>query len=159
MRSDESIQTVEQPAGGELADALTGARVNELTADELLDLYQHYAEAETAARNSRIKIAAALAARSPRQDGCRTTRVRGDRRRAKIEWPDDAWEQGRLKEAYHAYPQFRDEFLTIATLRVRLREYGKALRESGPADFQTFKGMLAAANRGPQGIPRIMIEH
>jgi hypothetical protein len=155
---DETVQTLNEPTNGELTDALIGAPVNELTVDELLDLYQHYSEAETAARNSRIKVAAALAARSPQQAGCRTTRVRGDRRRAKIEWPDDSWDQSRLREAWNAYPTFRDEFLTIATLRVRLREYGKALRESGPESFETFKGMLTAANRGPQGILRIVIE-
>jgi hypothetical protein len=154
----DGIQLIDQPVDGGPVDGLTGELVNELTADELLDLYQHYTEAEKAARNSRIKIAAELAARSPKEGDCRTTRIRGDQRRAKIEYPEDAWQQSQLKEAWHSFPEFRDEFLSIAELRVKLKEYKKALRETGPDDFETFKGMLVAANRGAQGLPRIVIE-
>jgi hypothetical protein len=154
-RDGDDIQ-IAAPAGGQaLADPFT---TKEPTVDELIDAYEHYDQAEKGARNSRVQIAAALAARSPQTGGCRTARVRGDRRRAKIEFPEDSWNQSTLKEAYYAYPQFRDEFLTIASLRVRLREYGKAVRESGPEAFETFKGMLVAANRGAHGLPRIVIE-
>jgi hypothetical protein len=154
-RDGDDIQIVDTAASDAPADAFTGS---EPTVDKLIDAYEHYDQAERDARNSRIQIAAALAARSRQTGGCRTARVRGERRRVKIEFPDDSWDQSRLKEAYYAYPQFRDEFLTIASIRVRLREYGKAVRESGPEAFETFKGMLVAANRGAKGLPRIVIE-
>jgi hypothetical protein len=154
-RDGDDIQIVDTAASDAPADAFTGS---EPTVDELIDSYQHYDDVEKEARNARVQIAAALAARSPQSGGCRTARVRGDRRRVKIEFPEDSWDQSRLKEAYYAYPQFRDEFLTIASIRVRLREYGKVVRESGPEAFETFKGMLVAANRGAKGLPRIVIE-
>jgi hypothetical protein len=32
------------------------------------------------------------------------------------------------------------------------------LHEAGPADFEMFKSMLADANRGQTGMPRIVVE-
>lgn len=126
--------------------------------DELIATYEIHAAAEKAAREAKLLVASQLAALAPRVDDCRTVRLRGEHRRVKLEYPEDAWDQSRLKEAWFAYPKFASEFLTIATLRVKLREYKKAVHESGPADFQMFVKMLTDANRGPQGMPRVVIE-
>jgi hypothetical protein len=126
--------------------------------DDLVCAYQSHAAAEQSARIAKLQIAAQLASLAPMVDSCRTVRLRGEHRRIKLEYPEDSWDQPRLKEAWNAYPRFRDEFLSISSLRVRLREYRKAQHETGPADFQMFVGMLADANRGPQGLPRITIE-
>jgi hypothetical protein len=126
--------------------------------DELIDAYEHYEQAEKACRAEKLKIVAQLAALAPQTDDCRTTRLRGEHRRVKLEYPESSWDQSRLKECWHAYPKFRDEFLTISSLRVKLRDFKKAVHEKGPADFETFLGMLADANRGPQGMPRIVLE-
>jgi hypothetical protein len=152
---EDDIKLVDPPATDKMADQFTG---REPTVDEMISAYEHYEQAEKAARNSRLQIVAALAARVPQTDGSKTVRLRGDRRRVKIELPADAWEQGRLKQAWFAYPQYAQEFMKINTLSVRLREWKKALRESGPADFQMFISMLKDANRGPIGTPRIIIE-
>jgi hypothetical protein len=126
--------------------------------DELIDAYEQHDQAEKSARAAKLLVAAQLAALAPMCDGCRTTRLRGEHRRIKVEHPEDGWDQSRLKEAWHAFPKFRDEFLTISSLRVKLRDYKKAVHAKGPADFETFLGMLSAANRGPQGLPRIVLE-
>jgi hypothetical protein len=134
------------------------ATVSDLTVDELITAYQVHAAAEKAAHQAKVQIAARLAMLAPQVDNCRTVRIRGQRLRARIEYPDDAWDQSKLKECWHAFPRFRDEYLTISTLRVRLREYAKGIRTTGPADYATFLGILKDANRGPVGLPRITIE-
>jgi hypothetical protein len=136
----------------------TPALVEERTVDELIRDYQLFDHDEHSARAAKQRIAMELARRAPQSDGCRTTRLRGEHSRVRIEWPQDAWDQSRLMECWHAFPHLRDEFLTIATLRVRLREYAKGCRTSGPADYATFLKMIKAANRGPVATPRIVIE-
>jgi hypothetical protein len=132
--------------------------LEELSVDQLIDAYQFHANEERMAREFKHKIAALLAAKAPRDPDCRTARVRGEQFRAKIEFPADAWGQSKLKEAYNAYPQYRDEFLVIERLKVKLREYDKAIRETGPEPFQQFVQMLKSANRGPQGPAKITVE-
>jgi hypothetical protein len=144
--------------GTELIDALTGEVLGPPTVDTLIDAYERYSAAEQVAKNARLQITAALAARSPQTDGCRTTRVRGDRRRVKIEYPDDSWDQTKLKEAWHAYPGYRDEFLLITALRVKLREFQKMQREVGSVDYECFKALLRSACKGQTGAPRVVIE-
>ena len=111
---DEDIRLVDMPA------SLPVERPP--TVDELIDEYDRHATAEQAARLAKLAVVAQLANMAPMVDGCRTTRLRGHNRRVKIEWPDNSWDQSRLKEAWHAYPKLRDELLSISSLRVKLRE-------------------------------------
>jgi hypothetical protein len=129
-----------------------------ISVDEIIDQLETIQSMERDCRARKAALIAWLAAKSPQTDGCRTTRVRGERRRVKLEYPDDAWDQGQLKEAWHAYPQFRDEFLAIGSLKVKLREYKKLAHERGAEPYEAFKSMLAAANRGPQGQPKVTVE-
>lgn len=88
----------------------------------------------------------------------KTRRVRGERHRIKVEMPGTSWDQSKLKEAYHAFPQHRDSCLGISSLAVKLREFNKIRNETGPADFETFKAMVLAAEREPTASPTITVE-
>jgi hypothetical protein len=126
--------------------------------DELIRLHEDHKTLERMHREQAVLVAQELARRSPRTDDCRTTRIRGENRRAKLEWPEDSWDQGILKEAYHAFPSLRDEFLTIGSLRVRLREFKKMVHENGDAAYEQFKAMITSAQRPAQGPPRVILE-
>src|SRR5262245_26318634 len=99
-RDGEDIQLVEPAAISAFVEPSSGS---EQTVDELINAYELHEAVERAARSARLQIVAALAARAPRVGDSKTSRVRGDRRRAKIEFPEDAWEQSRLKEAWHSF--------------------------------------------------------
>jgi hypothetical protein len=128
------------------------------TVDQLITEHQQHEFDEKSARARKLLVAAELALLAPQTDSCRTVRLRGEHLRVKLEYAELGFDQARLKEAWHAYPKLRDEFLTISSLRVRLREFKKATHTSGPADFQVFLGMLKDAKREPAGMPRIVIE-
>lgn len=89
----------------------------------------------------------------------KTRRVRGKSHVGKIEMPDDGWDQTILKESWNSYPQFRDEFLKIATIGVKAVEF-KKLREMSTDDaaFGSFKSMLEASVRPATGAPRVTME-
>ncbi len=136
----------------------SGTNYSSWETDALLDSYRFHCDLERIHREEKLLLAGELSRRSPRTDDCKTTRIRGQKLRAKLEYPDDSWDQGLLKEAYHAFPALRDEFLSIGSLRVRLREYKKMLHEKGDPAYEKFKSMIGSANRGPQGAPRIILE-
>lgn len=89
----------------------------------------------------------------------KTRRIQGKTLRAKVEMPDDAFDQSILKEAWHAYPKHREKYLRISRIDPQLREV-KKLRELSTDDpaFESFKTMIERANQGPQGMPRVTVE-
>lgn len=139
-----------------LATAPDGRQVDPDDIDGLIDAYEESKAVadQWYAFNRRIRE---LIGKHAEGEG-KTLRVRGHERRAKLTLPDDGWDQSILKEAFNAYPQFRDEVLSIASLRVKAREWKKIKNETGPADFETFRSMIENANKGPQGLPTITIE-
>jgi len=147
---DEHDTAVLHPLSGELLDTKN--------VDGLIDAWEDLQAEEQRLRAARMAIALRLAEQAPREGDSHTTRLRGNRRKVRIEYPADSWDQSVLKEAWHAYPAFRDEYLRISEVSVNLREYSKALRENGPEPFGCFKRMLQSANRGPTGTPRIVVE-
>lgn len=150
-----SFSVTEIPA--EILDPQTGEIVEAGDADQLIDAWDRLKEMEAACRDFKTALATALCALTTDFE-TKTRRVRGQRRRAKIEMPDSSWEQSRLKEAWFAYPQYRDEFLTIATLRPKLLEVKKMLSEVGGLEFETFKKLLLSADLGPRGLPSVTVE-
>jgi hypothetical protein len=142
----------------DLIDPVTGEIVDTGDLDQLADAFERVRDIEKKLGASKAMIVAAMTAMVSSDVTTRTVRVRGQRRRVKIELPDDSWDQSRLREAYDNYPQFRAEFLQIAEFRVRLRELRKSAAESGPKEFEDFKSLLRKANLGTRGIPRVTIE-
>jgi len=125
--------------------------------DGLVDMYVRVDALMGRLSSTKLRIREALAALS--EGDAKTRRVRGQRRRVKLTFPSATFDQSKLKEAYHAFPQFRDEVLAIERLKVRLREYKKLVNEaSSAADFTTFRDMLTGAERPAGGIPSVTIE-
>jgi hypothetical protein len=139
-------------------ELLTPEWLQKTSNDHLIDAYENLHAQENKLRGMRIEIARTLASRAPSETGAKTTRIRGERRRAKIEWPDDSWDQGLLKQAWHGFPDLRNQYLAIDKIRPQLIEVRKMQNESGPETFEAFKATVLSANRGPQGVPRIVIE-
>lgn len=90
----------------------------------------------------------------------KTRRLVGQRLQVKVEMPDDNWNNGQLKEAFNAYPQFRDAYLRIDTVKPQLREVKKLKTMTivdNPA-MELFRDIVLGANQGPTGLPKVTIE-
>lgn len=124
--------------------------------DDLADLLQKVRQQIEALRGTERQVVEQLAALATA--GGRTRRLRGLKVRLKIEMPDDAWDQARLRSLWHNYPHERGKALRIDRLGVNLVEYKKILGESGEQLFEDFKRELGFANLGPRGLPRVTIE-
>ena len=154
-RTDETRTEVERTRA-DLIDPTTGEVVDPTDPDALVDAFERIEKRCRVFNEARRRMASALADLT--EGDKKTRRVRGQSRVAKVTMPDDYWNQAILKEAWHAYPALRDEVLSIDRIRVKKREWKKAEGTSGPKDFETFKGMVAQANAGPSGAPRVSIE-
>lgn len=89
----------------------------------------------------------------------KTRRIRGKQLVAKVEMPDDTWDNSILKEAWNSYPDLRDEFLRISTVGVKLTEFKKmAGTTSDDPKFNTLRKMIESAKRAATGAPRVTIE-
>lgn len=153
---DESADASTDDPTQEFIDPLTGEVIDLTDADALIDCFERIKAQDSAIYVAKQIVQRAIANLS--EGTAKTRRVRGHRRRAKVEMPDAGWDQSKLKEAYNAYPQFRDELLSISSLRVKLREFKKVVNEKGPEDFQCFKGIVQAAELPPSGTPRVTVE-
>jgi hypothetical protein len=140
----------------EIICPLTGEIVDTSDPDQLIDCFERLKEADAQIFDAKRRVQFALAALT--EGDAKTRRVRGRRRRAKIEMPDNGWSQSILKEAYHAYPQFRDELLRIDSVGVKAREFKKAVNETGPDDWSTFRNMIASAEQPATATPRVTVE-
>lgn len=134
----------------------TGEVVDLANADELIDCLERITKLDQTIYAAKQRVKSAIA------DLCtgdqKTRYVRGKRRRAKVESPSDSWDQPRLKEAWNSYPQHRESALKIATIGVKLMEFKKMEKESGPADFEQFRNMIAGAKKPSGAAPTITIE-
>lgn len=142
-------RTVFDPFNGEVVEATD--------VDGLAALYEKMRSVESKIRACKDGIRQAVMALS--EGDTKTRRVRGRNVTIKLTMPDDNWDQSILKEAYHSFPQFRDEFLRIAKVDPKLREVKKlASTASEDPAFTTFRDMVTRANRGPTGLPTISVE-
>ena len=140
----------------EILDPLTGELVSVNDVDSVIDLLESLKRMEDAVREAKVQVTRALAAKAPHEK--KTERVAGQRRVAKIEHPGKSWDNSKLKEAWNSYPKFRDQYLRISSIEPQLREVDKLRGTSGPADLESFKSIVMAAEREPTSNPRITIE-
>lgn len=134
--------------GGEIVDGAD--------ADWLIREYVRWDERYRMAGAARRQLAYALERLTKGE--AKTRRVEGLKYRAKVELPADSYNQGKLRSAWNAYPKLRDRLLRIESLGVRKRELAKLVATAGPADLEQFTRMVAEANDGPRGTPRITVE-
>jgi hypothetical protein len=140
----------------ELFNPATGEVVSATDADALIDAFEQVKLMHEELSEAKRNIAHAIAKLTEGEK--KTRRVRGKRRRAKVEMPGTDFDQSVLKEAWHAFPERRDEVLKVATITVKLREWKKVKGETGPDDFETFKRMIAMSERPSRATPSITIE-
>jgi hypothetical protein len=124
--------------------------------DALIDLYEKLDQFDKRVYSTKLRIREQLVQLS--EGDAKTRRVRGLNRVAVLTMPDDSWDQSILREAWNSYPDLADEMLAIASLRVKMREYKKAVNTAGTPAFATFRDMLTSANRGPTGTATVKIE-
>ena len=143
-------------AAAEILDPLTGELVSADDVDMLIDLLDSLKKADEANYAAKVQVIRALAAKSPHEK--KTERVAGHRRAVKVEHPSKSWDNSKLKEAWNSYPKFREQYLRIGSIEPQLREVDKLRGTSGPADLESFKSIVLAAEREPTSNPRITIE-
>lgn len=124
--------------------------------DGLIDMYEEIDAVDKKVYGAKLRIRTALA--NLTEGDAKTRRVKGTRRTAKITMPDDSWDQSILKEVWNSYPDYADDVLAIAALRVKLREFKKLVNTSGTDAFNQFRDMITDANRGPVGTPTVKVE-
>lgn len=146
-----------EAVNSELLDPVTGECIDLSDPDAIIDAWEATSRALETLHSYKSALTKRLDEMAQAGDG-KTKRLRGQRRQVKIVAADDSYNQSILKEAYHAYPAFRDEFLRIDSLALKLREWKKAVGTTGPADFESFKSLITSASRGPTHAPRIHIE-
>ena len=154
--SAKAAAELQQDQAAEILDPLTGELVSADDVDMLIDLLDSLKKADEANYAAKVQVIRALAAKSPHEK--KTERVAGHRRAVKVEHPSKSWDNSKLKEAWNSYPKFREQYLRIGSIEPQLREVDKLRGTSGPADLESFKSIVLAAEREPTSNPRITIE-
>ena len=144
------------PAIAEIEDPLTGELIDANDVDALITLFEQLKANMDAIATAKGLICQALAAKT--EGDTKTRRIVGKTRAAKVEMPSTKWDNSKLKEAYHAYPGFRDLYLRIAKIEPDLRQVNKLRNTSGPADLELFKKIVLSAESPPTANPSITIE-
>lgn len=144
------------PADLELVHPFTGEIIDPKNADQLIDAYEQLKEVSDRAYGMLTRLKLAMAELT--EGSAKTRRLQGKRRKAKIEMPSDGWDQSILREAWHSFPQLREQVLKIDTIGVKMVEYKKLVNTSGAPEVETFRNMVTAANRGPCGNPSVKVE-
>lgn len=146
------------PGGPQLDDIVMfdGEVVDRDDPDALIDAYEKVRQLETVVDALKGQLRKAIAQKTTGEN--KTRYLVGRRRKAKVTFPADQWDQGKLKEAWHSFPRLRDDYLRIAKVDPKLVEVRKLERSTGDDSFNTFRDMVLGANRGPQGLPTVSIE-
>jgi len=140
----------------DIISPLDGEAIEPDDVDGLIDLYEQIDALDERLYTTKLQIREALAAQS--EGDKKTRRVAGHRRRAKLTFPSDGWDNSILKEAWESYPQFRDEYLRINKIDPRVREVKKLIDTAGPPDLTSFRDMVSSAQREATSPPTVKIE-
>lgn len=144
------------PPALEIVDPLTGEVIDREDADALIDAFERINEHAKEVYAAKTDVASAIADLT--SGDAKTRRVKGQRRKAKVEMPSATWNQSKLKEAFNAYPQHRDDYLKIGSISPKLTPIKQMESTTGEKDFQMFRSLVLGAKREPTGAPRVTIE-
>jgi len=134
----------------------TGMPIDPHDPDALISAFEEVDREYRALTATRKRLACLIAGLTDGEKKVR--RIRGKARAAKVTMADDSWEQSILKEAWNSYPKLRAEMLAIERIRVRMREWKKALGTKGRKDFEQLRDMIKSAKGAGHGTPRIEVE-
>ena len=138
------------------ADPITGEIVDFDSIDDLIDSYERMKTLNDRLYAHIVICKQVLAKHTV--GTTKTRRVIGERRAAKIEMPDDSWDNKTLKELWEQDQELAKQYLRIEKIAPQMREVKKLLASNGNEKFQNFRNRLLAANNGPSGNPTITIE-
>lgn len=151
-----------QLKANEIYDPVTGEIVvaEELSADELIELYSKLRHLNEEISTSLWQLRQEAGRRTKDQAKGKTTRLAGRSRQAKVTFPSHGWNDSILREAWHSFPDLRDNFLKIKSVSVIAKEFAKlesmAIEDNKP--LETFRSMLVAAVTSPTTPPSITVE-
>ncbi len=86
------------------------------------------------------------------------SRLEGDTRCARLTKQPRKWNQSRLKDLWHRFPELRERFLRIATLAPNLNEVKKLENTSCDGDLSRFRMLLAVSEEEQTLPPTVTIE-
>lgn len=124
--------------------------------DQLVELLQAVKGEIESLRSCEMAIRSALAAIA--QGDRKTQRLRGEKWKIKLTWPDDSWQQTPLKELWQEDPQQSQVYLRIATLAPNLREVKKMEETYGNERFEAYKAKLLGARQPATSPPSVTVE-
>lgn len=124
--------------------------------DQLVELLQVVKNEIESLRSCEYSIRSALGAIA--QGDRKTQRLRGEKHKVKITWPDDTWQQTALKELWQEDPQQSQVYLRIATLAPNLREVKKMEETYGNERFEAYKAKLLGARQPATSPPSVTVE-
>lgn len=166
MNSEEHLsqQDTQQQAGqlqdGELPEIIspiTGEIIDPEDIDQLAEALESIKDFSKKISALRYDITKAISRKVKSQGKGKTSYLRGDKLRIKIEQPSDSWDQSALKRVREDHPEFADEYLRVEKVAVNARKYQQLDSESGTEAFENFKAELLAANRGKIDLPRVTV--
>ena len=141
----------------EIYDTISGELIDTANVDQLIDRLEAHKQIVERLQGTINLLRRTLASLSSGE--AVTRRVCGARRLAKVVMPDESFDQRTLKELWAGFPEVAPDFLRVASLDVRRREYAKLINTSSSvSDFMVFREQLMRANQGRIGTPRIEIE-
>lgn len=91
----------------------------------------------------------------------KTRRIQGAELQAKIEMPDETWDQPLLKSlwAEPKYEKFRERYLKLGSVNVAKTEFNKLKGLSSDDEtFAVFQSLLLSAEKPATGAPRVTME-
>lgn len=141
----------------EIIDPTTGEVIDRSNIDSMVNAYERVEAKCRELYTAKRQLAYAMYDQTQGSDA-KTRRIEGENRKAKIERPDDAWDQSILKEIWNSFPKLCNQYLRIEQIGVKLVPYKQLMNTTGTEDIEQVKKMLKRANRGPMGTPRIKIE-
>lgn len=107
-------------------------------------------------QSARIRLAAMAPSDDPEQV---TRRLRGERRRVKIELPGLVFDQAILRDIVAQFPMSMTRpVVKVESYKVVLTEFKKLANESGPPEFEQFRLCLQGACKGRIGLAKVTVE-
>ena len=106
---------------------ITGEVIPEADIDALIDALERVKAQEGDLRQFRMLLGQFFVERTNDFDA-RTRRIRGNRRRCKIELADESWDQKTLKQAWTEFPELAKQYMAIESVKLQMKEWKKALK-------------------------------
>jgi len=125
--------------------------------DSLIETIEHAEAQSMEYRRHAYEAKQKLIAMAQFNEGVKTSRVQGQKYRAKIELPSRVvWNQKELDAIFKQYHV--QAAISIAAYKVDMREYKKMVNTVGDKDFNLLKEKLIKANLGTAGTAKVTIE-